>query len=170
MGLGERLATLRKERGLSKRELSFALNLEQSTYGKYELGKRQPSLEVLQKLSSFFDVSTDYLLGKISESANPRNEVKKTGFMIYLDDYDGYELTPEDAEDIRKYAQWRQYQRYLERMEQMNNYSQQKDDDVQTIRVAARNGKDEVKLTKAQREAIIKARKEAEPDDVSDLI
>ncbi|MDR1761671.1 MAG: helix-turn-helix transcriptional regulator [Bacteroidales bacterium] len=63
MVLHERLAQLRKEKEISKRELSFLLNLEQSTYGKYELGKRQPSLEVLQKLADYFNVSTDYLLG-----------------------------------------------------------------------------------------------------------
>jgi len=63
----ERLVQLRESKGLSKREMSSILKLEQSTYGKYELGHRQPSLEVLNEIARFFDVSTDYLLGN-SES------------------------------------------------------------------------------------------------------
>jgi transcriptional regulator with XRE-family HTH domain len=41
--------------------------LEQSAYGKYELGQRQPSLGVLQRLSNYFGVTTDYLLGNTDD-------------------------------------------------------------------------------------------------------
>ncbi len=63
MILSERLSELRKQKNVSKKDLSFELGLEQSTYGKYELGQRQPSIEILRKLSEYFDVSVDYLLG-----------------------------------------------------------------------------------------------------------
>ena len=72
----DRLVQLRKARNLSKREVSFILNLEQSTYGKYELGHRQPSLEVLSDISGLFNVSTDYLLGK-SDVVTIQGDVKR---------------------------------------------------------------------------------------------
>ncbi len=73
MTLNERLTELRNKKGLSKRELSLHFGLEQSTYGKYELGQRQPSLEILQQLADFFEVSTDYLLG-LTDNPSQKNE------------------------------------------------------------------------------------------------
>ncbi len=72
MILSKRLAELRCQKNLSKREVSITLGLEQSSYGKYELGQRQPSLEILQKLANFFEVSTDYLLGGTDYSTAPK--------------------------------------------------------------------------------------------------
>ncbi|MCI8421017.1 MAG: helix-turn-helix transcriptional regulator [Clostridia bacterium] len=39
------------------------LNIKQNTYSQYESGQRQLSLEQLIKLSEFYSVSTDYILG-----------------------------------------------------------------------------------------------------------
>ena len=75
MLFNERLAELRNKYGLSKKDVAQGLSVEQSTYGKYELGKRQPSLEMLEKISNYFNVSTDYLLGKTDEPV-PMNEKK----------------------------------------------------------------------------------------------
>jgi len=60
---GQRLRQLRKERGLSLRELSEHLDLSFSTLGYYEREERQPDLDTLDKIASFFDVRHDYLLG-----------------------------------------------------------------------------------------------------------
>lgn len=62
--LGERLAFLRKERALSQAEMARLLNMGQSTIAMYEKNKRRPDPETLQRLADFFDVSTDYLLGR----------------------------------------------------------------------------------------------------------
>ena len=64
MLMTNRVIELRKSKGMSRKAVASELKLDQTTYGKYELGKRQPSVEVLNKISSFFNVSTDYLLGK----------------------------------------------------------------------------------------------------------
>ena len=66
----DRLSQLRKELGMTKKDVAEKLNIDQSTYGKYELSKRQPDYDTLIKLASFFDVSVDYLLGRI-EDRNP---------------------------------------------------------------------------------------------------
>lgn len=58
-----RLRELRSELGLSLRELAEKLDISYSSVGKYERGEAQPSFEILFKIASFFDVTTDYLIG-----------------------------------------------------------------------------------------------------------
>ncbi|MGB9662182.1 MAG: helix-turn-helix domain-containing protein [Moorellaceae bacterium] len=61
---GERLAALRREKGLSQAELARMLNMGQSTIAMYEKNKRRPDPETLERLADFFQVSVDYLLGR----------------------------------------------------------------------------------------------------------
>jgi len=63
MIIAERLRLLRKEKGLSKRELVNLLPLNYSTYANYESGFREPNSEVLQMLSRHFGVSIDFVIG-----------------------------------------------------------------------------------------------------------
>jgi len=63
MIIAERLRTLRREKGLSKRELVGLLPINYSTYANYESGFREPNSEVLQMLAKYFNVSIDYLMG-----------------------------------------------------------------------------------------------------------
>lgn len=62
---GERIRQLRKQYGYTQEELSQALDIDRSYYGRVEIGKRGCSIDLLIQLSEFFDVSIDYLiLGK----------------------------------------------------------------------------------------------------------
>lgn len=61
------LKDLRLSKGLNKRQISEMLEMPYTTYNNYETGTREPNSDVLRKLSSFFDVSIDYLLGNVSE-------------------------------------------------------------------------------------------------------
>ena len=60
----ERLIELRKLNKLTQREMAEYLQIAQPSYIRYEHGTSQPSLETLVKLADYFDVSTDYLLGR----------------------------------------------------------------------------------------------------------
>ena len=60
--LGERIAALRKNAGLSQAALAKKLGVSPSTVGMYEQCRREPALEMLVKLADIFSVSTDYLL------------------------------------------------------------------------------------------------------------
>lgn len=62
--LGEKLRRLRKKRGYTLRELGEKLNMSFSILAMYERGERTPPVDKLVLLAGFFDVSTDYLLGK----------------------------------------------------------------------------------------------------------
>ena len=57
------LKRIRLEKNLTMKQLGEALGLAESTISLYESGKRQPDQDTLRKLSSYFDVSTDFLLG-----------------------------------------------------------------------------------------------------------
>ncbi|MBQ3433756.1 MAG: helix-turn-helix transcriptional regulator [Selenomonadaceae bacterium] len=69
MSFPERLSTLQKERGLEKQDIYKALGLSQTTYWRYELGKREPTISVLAALADFFNVSVDYLIGRSNNPA-----------------------------------------------------------------------------------------------------
>lgn len=69
MLVGERLRRLREERGLSRERLTSQLSLGANQIQRYESGQNDPSGEILAKLATFFEVSTDYLLGLTDQPA-----------------------------------------------------------------------------------------------------
>ncbi len=58
-----RLVSLRKEKNLSQKEAAFELGVSQALLSHYEKGIRECGLDFLCRASTFYDVSTDYLLG-----------------------------------------------------------------------------------------------------------
>lgn len=63
MSFGEKLRTLRNERGLTQAQLGECLMLSESTISLYESDRRSPDQDKLKKIATFFNVSTDFLLG-----------------------------------------------------------------------------------------------------------
>ena len=63
-GLAERLKECRMKNGLSRETVAKKIQISPSTLADYENGQRQPSLEVIFRLSGHYHCSTDYLLGK----------------------------------------------------------------------------------------------------------
>jgi len=61
--IGERLAELRKDRGLTQKKLAALLSLSNTTISGYETGKGTPSDETKVKIAKHFNISLDYLLG-----------------------------------------------------------------------------------------------------------
>ena len=64
----EHLRGLREDRDLSQTDMTKYLNIHQTTYSDYELGRLNIPLSVLKELALFFDTSIDYLLGLTDES------------------------------------------------------------------------------------------------------
>ena len=65
--LGKRLKELREERGLTQKQVAESLNLHSVTYLHYEKDQREPPLSILADMATYFEVSTDYLLGLTDE-------------------------------------------------------------------------------------------------------
>lgn len=83
----------RNKRSLSQLALSKLIGVSQQTIGSWETGRTSPDLLMLVNLADFFDVTTDYLLGrtknrKLLEPAQPPATPA---------------LTPQDQELLRKY-------------------------------------------------------------------
>lgn len=58
------LSLLRKERHISQKEAAAALGVAQALLSHYEKGKRECGLDFLVKAADYYNVSTDYLLGR----------------------------------------------------------------------------------------------------------
>lgn len=58
-----RVRDLREDHDLKQKELAEFLNCSQQVYSNYELGQRDIPTEILIRLSEFYRVSVDYLLG-----------------------------------------------------------------------------------------------------------
>ena len=61
--VAERIRELRHESGLSAVKLGKEVGLSDGAIINWENGKRVPTIEVIYKLSKFFNVTSDYLLG-----------------------------------------------------------------------------------------------------------
>lgn len=72
----ERLKQLRKERNLTQYDLAELLGFSRGQIGNYEQGTREPDQNTLLKISDFFNVSVDYLLGK-TDRINNKKDVKR---------------------------------------------------------------------------------------------
>lgn len=59
-----RIRDLREDRDLKQKHLAELLNVHQSTYSDYELGRLNIPVSALNTLADFYQVSVDYLLGR----------------------------------------------------------------------------------------------------------
>ena len=60
----QRLKELRKEKGLTQVEMAEFIGRTEANYQKLEYGTINVPALTLEKLADFFEVSTDYLLGR----------------------------------------------------------------------------------------------------------
>ena len=64
--LGELIAELRQDRGLTQKELGDILCVSSGTISNYENGVHLPDVDKVIALANYFHVTTDYLLGRTS--------------------------------------------------------------------------------------------------------
>ena len=75
-----RLKEVRKEHGLTLKQLSKILDergllsVKNNTLSQYENEKREPSIQALKSYAEFFNVSTDYPLGNVSDMCREEQE------------------------------------------------------------------------------------------------
>ncbi|GEA30232.1 helix-turn-helix domain-containing protein [Clostridium diolis] len=91
----QRLRELRSEKGVVQKDVANFLNITTSAYGFYEQGKRVPDTDIMIKLSNYFNVSLDYLLGK----TDVRNYTDDSNITIALNSDTDYDELPKEAKD-----------------------------------------------------------------------
>ena len=79
MHLRENLRLLRKQAGLTQAELAKKLHMKQYAISDYELGRVEPTLQVVSNIADYFHVSVDFLLGR--KRKNIYNEGKVTDYI-----------------------------------------------------------------------------------------
>ena len=106
MDMGDRIAELRSNAHMSQFQLAKVLGIGTSTLGMYETNQRKPSPKVLKHIADYFNVSTDYLLGRSN------NEKEKKG--LSLDEavdsvmsFDGRPVTDHDRQMMK--SLWKSY-------------------------------------------------------------
>lgn len=66
----ENIRNLREDADKTQAEIAEYLNIKQTTYSKYELGKINVPIEMLIKIADYYDVSLDYLVGRKRKHKN----------------------------------------------------------------------------------------------------
>lgn len=104
--LGERLKQLRKDKNLTQTELGNKINVTKVSISGYESGNRSPDTDTLQRLADYFEVSTDYLLGRTDIPALTPQEKDEQEFQAFINDPElgvwYKELPKSDEEELRK--------------------------------------------------------------------
>lgn len=70
-----RIKDLREDKEIKQVEMAEQLNISQTNYSKYELGKINIPIETLKKIALILNTSTDYLLG-LTDEVKPYPRIK----------------------------------------------------------------------------------------------
>ena len=61
------LGELRREKGLSQRQAATELGISQALLSHYENDAREPKLDFVVKVCDYYEVTSDYILGRTKE-------------------------------------------------------------------------------------------------------
>ena len=100
---GSVVTSLRKEKELKQEEFAEQLSklcgqrISRSAVSMWETDQRRPKYEIIEAIADWFNVDTDYVLGKTEERFRIKNPAAYDG--------DGIELTDKQKEFIRLVSQ-----------------------------------------------------------------
>lgn len=100
MSIAERIKKYRSDKRYTQKELAALLNVKPTTVSGWELGRNTPSIEMIKKLASIFDVSFDNMAG-----VSDNNNKLKTADLADKDTvftYEGRQIPPEDLEYMKR--------------------------------------------------------------------
>jgi len=88
--IGTRLQRLRKSRGYLQQDIADVLGLKKQTISGYEKGRFMPDFLVLVNLATLYDVSLDYICGRVDVDGQTL-----TGTPLHI-------LTPKELGDLKE--------------------------------------------------------------------
>lgn len=104
--LGNRIKYLREKHNISQIEFSKKIGVSNAVLSRYESGDRKPDYDILQIIADYFEVSTDYLLGRTDIPTLTPQEKEEAEFQAFANDPElnvFYKELPEsDEEAVRK--------------------------------------------------------------------
>ena len=100
--IGQIIRDLRKLKKMSQSELAKVVGVSQTTVTAWETGKAEPSSSAISSLADYFNVTTDYLLGRPEKKDN--DNVDYVALDKALDNarsFDGEPMDDHDREILR---------------------------------------------------------------------
>ena len=104
--LGNNIKELRKNKHMTQKDLAEAMKVSQQTVGAWETERAIPGADTLSELADYFNVTTDYLLGRPEK----KDDDTKTADIEDLDkmidnarSFGGKKMTENDREIIKAY-------------------------------------------------------------------
>lgn len=108
--LAKTLKALRTKKGKTQQQLADMLGITRQGYAKYENNLGEPDNATLAKLADYYDVTTDYLLGRdMNKLLNNKEDKDEEEFLKWMNDpttdlfFKEYIESPEEMkEQLRK--------------------------------------------------------------------
>ena len=75
MDIGKKITKLRKDRNMTQKELADFLNVTDKAVSRWESGVGNPEIELIPKIATIFNVSTDYLLTDSNDRGSNKTNV-----------------------------------------------------------------------------------------------
>lgn len=110
------LKNIRIDRDYTQKDISNVLNLSRQGYARYEQGSCSPSIDMLEKLSAFYNIPLDYFIGYYNTSAPSLSSINDISSYQYnnsstnvaIDEVnklvvDYCRLTPDERNDVQLY-------------------------------------------------------------------
>lgn len=98
----DKLKLLRENKKMSRQQVADALGISKRTLESYEYGQREPNIDMINKFADFYNVTTDFLLGrKEPDPAQTFLTSIKTDSSEFMKTY---QELPEVYQDILIYA------------------------------------------------------------------
>lgn len=97
--ISKKIRDIRMKKGYTLEELGSRINFNYSNLSKIERGVREPTLELIEKLSDFYDVPLTYFFGEEREIPE---ELKSLGaeWVAIIEEAKENNLTPEEIKAI----------------------------------------------------------------------
>ena len=102
MSIASRIKQLRTQKNYTQKDLASLLSVKPTTVSGWELGRNEPSIDMIDKLSSIFSVTTDYLIGR-SEKADDQVDLDLERALDNAHSFSGKPLSEHDrkvAKDV----------------------------------------------------------------------
>lgn len=104
--LGNNIKELRKLKRMTQKDLAEAMKVSQQTIGAWETERAVPGADTLNELADYFNVTTDYLLGRPEKKDDDTkfNDIDDLDKMIdNARSFGGKQMTENDREIIKAY-------------------------------------------------------------------
>lgn len=82
--LASRLKFLRTINGYTQQRIADALDMTRSNYSSLERGRTEPDMQMIRRISSFYNISSDFLLGVDIAPVDPQLDEIRAELWEYI--------------------------------------------------------------------------------------